>query len=165
MSANKFILIGLYTCFYWVYEICRLIGYGGVRLSLPWHILVNTARKMSLKQRKVVTSSKIWNCMETNDLLQLWTFSNCLYEPITVIIVDRVYFIAETRHLNRTAGVRPACVFKVHGCPRLHSLSFWAGHWWQLECGRDFFNGSMVIQERAVITRRCKRRLESALHV
>jgi hypothetical protein len=28
MRANKFILIGLYTCFYRVYEICRLRAYG-----------------------------------------------------------------------------------------------------------------------------------------
>jgi hypothetical protein len=66
----------------------------------------------------------------------------------TVIIVDRVYFIAETRHSNRTAGVRPACVFNMHGCPRLYSLSFWAGHWRQVECGRDLFDGSTFIQER-----------------
>jgi hypothetical protein len=60
---------------------------------------------MSFKQREGSYEFQNLKCMETNDLLQLWTFSNGLCEPITVIIVDRVYFIAETRHLNRTAGV------------------------------------------------------------
>jgi hypothetical protein len=79
--------------------------------------------------REVVKVQKFEISLETNDLLQLWTFSNCHYVPIIVIYVNRVYFMEETRHLSRTVGVLLISVFKLHGCPGLHALSFWAAQW------------------------------------